>query len=156
MVQPSDARGRGVEKIGTHLAQIVIADPASVRCALLRQPADQCACAHLRGGGEPCASVFVVVVEVGIRGRAGRAQAAARCATWVRGSCLSPHGAAEGSSARRYFLVSKSGSTSHSAATGVCGENLKSAKNSNAHDHEDSNERKVCTCTSLSSKLKFL
>ena len=64
MVYRSDAGGKGLENFGTHLAQIAIADLAGARCAFLRQPADQRACAQSCAAAMKVVSGCVVVVEV--------------------------------------------------------------------------------------------
>ena len=54
---------------------------------LLAQPADQRSCDHFRAAAGRRLSESIVVVEVGIQGRAGRVQTAARCAKAVLWGC---------------------------------------------------------------------
>ena len=80
VVKQSDEGSRRAGKFGTHLAQMGIADFAGVRRAFLHQLAEERLRARSRAAAERRTSGCVVVVEVSIRGRAGRAQTTARCA----------------------------------------------------------------------------
>ena len=86
--------GSRLHKVGTHLAPAAIPVLAGLRCVLLRQPGSSGSCALFCAAAERCSSGCVVVVEEGIRGRAGRAQTAARCATSGCGPRQWPHRAA--------------------------------------------------------------
>ena len=86
--------GSRLHKVGTHLAPAAIPVLAGLRCVLLRQPGSSGSCALFCAAAERCSSGCVVVVEEGIRGRAGRAQTAARCATSGFGPRQWPHRAA--------------------------------------------------------------
>ena len=83
-----------MHKVGTHLSPAAIPVLAGLRCVLLRQPGSSGSCALFCAAAERCSSGCVVVVEEGIRGRAGRAQTAARCATSGCGPRQWPHRAA--------------------------------------------------------------
>ena len=64
-----------------HLVRNAIADLGGVRCVFLCQPADQRLRARSCAAAGRRMTDSVVVVEVGIRGRAEAAQTSARCAT---------------------------------------------------------------------------
>ena len=85
VMRRSDGGCTWVEKFGIHLARTVIADLGGVRRAFLCQPGEQRPCARSCAAAGCRTSDRVVAVEVGSRGRAGRAQTAARCATWASG-----------------------------------------------------------------------
>ena len=94
VVKQSDEGGRRAGNFGTHLAQMGIADFAGVRRAFLHQLAEERLRARSRTAAERRTSECLVVVEVSVQDRAGRAHTANRCATWVNRSCPSPRGAA--------------------------------------------------------------
>ena len=107
--------GTRVQKFRTPLVQIVNADLGGERCVLLCQLADQRHAASFCAAEEHNTADSVEVVEVGTRGRARRAQTAARCPTWVRGACWCSGSPAARWTGTRYFVVSELQETSHCA-----------------------------------------
>ena len=104
--------GTRVQKFRTPLVQIVNADLGGERCVLLCQLADQRHAASFCAAEEHNTADSVEVVEVGTRGRARRAQTAARCPTWVRGACWCSGSPAARWTGMRYYFVREAGVTS--------------------------------------------